>query len=310
MAEKVSKQLLFTYRERKIAKDIGEYKLDELVNLIRLDFGIINGENIIFQKFDDSWSAWVDVTSEQEFQNRDKIKVLVQAGSTSTGKAKGNTENSLPDTHSTNETCTDVDLGYLPHGEKHRDTCFSNNLLQRFYPLVKTFMPSKTFFRKNFIEERCRQWKIYKKKEKIEKSYQFLKSDNMASIGNRLDKGYIPTPNDGTVLSAVAIKLDSLLKEIVTLIDEIKMHDQSLFETNGLCLKRKWKQFHHTCNEEFITSLMQLKSEVNELLSRVQETSTKFSTVCRKRSSHGKSCAAKKRKNNRKNEKRKFLKRT
>ena len=172
-------------------------------------------------------------------------------------------ENSLPDTHSTNETCTDVDLGYLPHGEKHGDTCFSNNLLQRFYPLVKTFIPSKTFFRNNFIEERCRQWKIFKKKENIEKSYQFLKSDNMASVGNRLDKGYIPTPNDGTVLSAVAIKLDSLLKKIETLIDEIKMHDQSLFGTNGLCLKRKWEQFHHTCNEEFITSLMQLKSEVN-----------------------------------------------
>ena len=45
---------------------------------------------IVFQKFDDSWGEWIDVTSEQELQNRDKIKVLVQARENLTSASKLN----------------------------------------------------------------------------------------------------------------------------------------------------------------------------------------------------------------------------
>ena len=129
----------------------------------------------------------------------------------------------------------DVDLGYLPYGEKHEDTKFSNNLLKSFYPLVRSFIPSKHLFRKRFMEEKCRQWQIYKKKKAFEKS------DNMASIGNRLEEGYVPKTNDGNVLAGVSVKLASLLEKIKTLIAEIRSHDQSLFEANGRCLKQKWQ---------------------------------------------------------------------
>ena len=70
--------MLFLYGERKVARDVGSEKLDDFVQLIRQDFSI-KEEVILFQKFDVSWGEWIDVTSKQELQNRDKIKVLVQA---------------------------------------------------------------------------------------------------------------------------------------------------------------------------------------------------------------------------------------
>ena len=70
--------MLFLYGERKVARDVGSEKLDNFIQLICQDF-LIKDKVIVFQKFDDSWGEWVDVTSEQELQNRDKIKVLVQA---------------------------------------------------------------------------------------------------------------------------------------------------------------------------------------------------------------------------------------
>ena len=57
--------MLFLYGERKVARDVGSEKLDDFVQLIRQDFSI-KEEVIVFQKFDDSWGEWIDVTSEQE----------------------------------------------------------------------------------------------------------------------------------------------------------------------------------------------------------------------------------------------------
>lgn len=81
--------MLFLYGERKVARDVGSEKLDDFVQLIRQDFSI-KEEVIVFQKFDDSWGEWIDVTSEQELQNRDKIKVLVQARENLTSASKLN----------------------------------------------------------------------------------------------------------------------------------------------------------------------------------------------------------------------------
>ena len=69
--------MLFLYGEGKVARDVGSEKLDDFVQLIRQDFSI-KEEVIVFQKFDDLWGEWIDVTSEQKLQNREKIKVLVQ----------------------------------------------------------------------------------------------------------------------------------------------------------------------------------------------------------------------------------------
>ena len=81
--------MLFLYGERKVARDVGSEKLDDFVQLIRQDFSI-KEEVIVFQKLDDSWGEWIDVTSEQELQNRDKIKVLVQARENLTSASKLN----------------------------------------------------------------------------------------------------------------------------------------------------------------------------------------------------------------------------
>lgn len=199
----------------------------------------------------------------------------------------------------------DVDLGYLPHGQRHRDTHFSNNLLQQFYPIVKPYIPSKSLFRKHFIEEKTRQWDIFKRTEKIEKSFKFIKSENLAGIGNRLDKDYIPTPNDGNVLNGIAIKLHSLLNETENILGEIKAHDQSLFVRNGQTLAREWHKIHTSSNLKFIASLSGNKSEMTTVLSRVEAAAKRFTTMCGKRSGYSKSVAVKKRKNERNNEKRK-----
>ncbi len=69
---------MFQYGERNLLEDVEELSLDELAKIAKVDFGLNINDIVIFQKFEESWGEWVDVTSEQEFQNRDKIKVLVQ----------------------------------------------------------------------------------------------------------------------------------------------------------------------------------------------------------------------------------------
>ena len=95
------------------------------------------------------------------------------------------------------------------------------------------------------------------------------------------------------------------MKKVEKLLDEIKSHDQSLFESNGLTLKKKWQRFHHTCNESFITSLSKIELEINTTLTKVEETSTRFNVVCKQRKVSKNNAAINKRKNDKKNEKRK-----
>ena len=187
-------------------------------------------------------------------------------------------------TSSSEEDWQDVDLGWLPHVGTHRDIQFSNNVLKEFAKLAKPLIPSKAVFRKYFTQEKARQWDLFKRKEKIENSYCFLKSENMAGIANRLDEGYIPRPNDGNVLAGVAAKIHSLVDDVENLISEIKAHDQSLFETNGINLKHKWQMSHHICNGRLIESLFSsiielVKSTINFSISLLFFRTTKILQV-------------------------------
>ena len=80
---------MFQYGERNLVKDVGELSLDELVKIAKVDFGLNINDTVIFQKFEESWGEWVDVTSGREFQNRDKIKVLVQTPNGSSSNDTG-----------------------------------------------------------------------------------------------------------------------------------------------------------------------------------------------------------------------------
>ena len=102
------------------------------------------------------------------------------------------------------------------------------------------------------------------------------------------------------MLATIADKLNSLLKKVEKLLDEIKSHDQSLFESNGLTLKKKWQRFHHTCDESFITSLSQIELEINTVLTKVEVASTRFNVVCKQRKVSKNSAAINKRKNDKK----------
>ena len=63
--------------------------------------------------------------------------------------------------------------------------------------------------------------------------------------------------------------------------------------------------FHHISNVRLIESLSDMTKEMTSLLSKAEETAKKFTAVCKNRRGYSKSSAAKKRKNDKKNENRK-----
>ena len=164
-------------------------------------------------------------------------------------------------------------------------------------------IPRKSLFRKYFIQEKCRQWNIQKQEDKLEQTFQFLQSENRAAIGNRLQEGYIPKPNDANVLADVAKKLSSLLTKVDELVNEIKCHDESIFDDKGLALKKKWCRMHHDCNKKYIASLRQTRVEINNVLQKVEALSKRFSEVCKQRCGSKRSIVSSKRKNDKNNEK-------
>ena len=117
---------------------------------------------------------------------------------------------------------------------------------------------------------------MFKRKEKFQKSYGFLKSENMAGVGNPLEEDYIPRPNDGNVLTAVVEKIHHLLDQVESQINEIKEHGESLFNTNGRTLKHEWQMFHHISNARLIESLSDMSKEMSSLLSRFEQQTCHF----------------------------------
>lgn len=128
----------------------------------------------------------------------------------------------------------------------------------------------------------------------MKKSYGFLKSENMAGVGNRLEEGYIPRPNDGNVLTGVLEKIHHLLDQVESQINEIKEHDESLFNTNGRTLKHEWQMFHHISNVRLIESLSDMSKEMSSLLSRVEQAAKKFTRVVKNKSGYKNSASKKK----------------
>ena len=126
----------------------------------------------------------------------------------------------------------------------------------------------------------------------------------MAGVCNRLEEGYVPRPNDGNVLAAVVDRIRGLLDQVENLITEIKVHDQSLFHTNGITLKHKWQMFHHISNSRLIESLSDMRKEMTSLVSKAELVAKTFTTVFQNKSGP-KNIASKKRKNKKKNKDRK-----
>ena len=51
--------------------------MTELIHVVRGDFSIPEGEGtVVLQRYDESWSEWLDVTDETELEDRAKIKVV------------------------------------------------------------------------------------------------------------------------------------------------------------------------------------------------------------------------------------------
>ena len=52
--------------------------MTELIHVVRGDFSIPEGEGtVVLQRYDESWSEWLDVTDETELEDRAEIKVVL-----------------------------------------------------------------------------------------------------------------------------------------------------------------------------------------------------------------------------------------
>lgn len=124
----------------------------------------------------------------------------------------------------------------------------------------------------------------------------------MAGVGSRLEEGNIPCPNDGNVFTSVVEKIHHLLDQVESQINEIKEHDESLFNTNGRTLKHEWQMFHYISNARLIESLSDMRKEMSSLLSRVEQMAKKFTRVVKNKSGYRNS-ASKNRRNDKKKKK-------
>lgn len=160
-------------------------------------------------------------------------------------------------------------------------------------------------FRQAFFKEKTRQWEITKQKEKSEKAFAFLGSDNPAAIGKRLDQGYVPKVNDSNVLGEVGKRLVLLKTGIESLTNEIKTHDQALFDNQGRHLKLDWTQFSHDCNLKFIEELRALHANIQQMADKCKEAAERFKRIygARDKSSSSGALRKKKKKNKKKNKK-------
>ena len=80
-----------------------------------------------------------------------------------------------------------------------------------------------------------------------------------------MDQAYVPNINDSNVIGEVGKRLVLLKTGIENLTNEIKTHDQSLFDIQGRHLKLDWKQFSHDCNFKFIEELRALHANIQQM---------------------------------------------
>ena len=164
-------------------------------------------------------------------------------------------------------------------------------------------------FRQAFFKEKTRQWEITKQKEKSEKAFAFLGSYNPAAIGKRLDQGYVPKINDSNVLGEVGKRLVLLKTVIESLTNEIKTHDQALFDNQGRHLKLDWTQFSHDCNLKFIEELRALHANIQQMADKCKEAAERFKRIYGARDKSSSSGALRRKKKKNKKMKEKIFKR-
>ena len=157
----------------------------------------------------------------------------------------------------------------------------------------------------SYHEVKTRQWEITNQKEKNEKAFAFLGSDNPAAIGKRLDQGYVPKINDSNVIGEVGKRLVLLKTGIENLTNEIKTQDQALFDNQGRHLKLDWTQFSHDCNLKFIEELRELHANIQQMADKCMEAAEQFKRIygAREKISSSGALRKKKKKNKKKNKK-------
>ena len=89
---------------------------------------------------------------------------------------------------------------------------------------------------------------------------------------------------------------------IENLTNEIKTHDQALFDNQGRHLKLDWTQFSHDSNLKFIEELRALHANIQQMVDKCREAAERFKRIygAREKSSSSGALRKKKKKNKRK----------
>ena len=92
---------------------------------------------------------------------------------------------------------------------------------------------------------------------------------------------------------------------IENLTNEIKTHDQALFDNQGRHLQLDWTQFSHDCNLKFTEELRALHANIQQMADKCKEAVERFKRIygAREKSSSSGALRKKKKKNKKKNEK-------
>lgn len=96
---------------------------------------------------------------------------------------------------------------------------------------------------------------------------------------------------------------------IENLTNEIKTHDQSLFDNQGRHFKLDWTQFSHDCNLKFIEELRALHANIQQMADECKEAAERFKCIYGAREKSSSSGALRKKKKKNKKTKEKSFKR-
>ena len=168
------------------------------------------------------------------------------------------------------ENMEDEDFGWFPSPTGPYPT-FCNEILPEFFRLGRRSLPDKEEFRRKFIEERKRTWKLKGKNDEINRRVNFIMSDNAAAAGRFLkDENFKVKAHDATTIANNIEALAKEEKQLVKILYDLRKDDGKLFNTKGTRVSRG-NEFRHQKNIEFIPMFDQLLTVVTDAITVLKE---------------------------------------
>ena len=129
-------------------------------------------------------------------------------------------------------------------------------------------------FKKRFASKRSRQYDVLQSKETT-----FISADGCSKRASDFFKpGYQLTPSDEERLNFFIKEHGRMFDKLDGMVKDLKEHDYTLFQTNGLTLKQG-EEFAHNFNVEKIKSIEAKLRKVKQDVETLEENKTSFHTI-------------------------------